>query len=152
QQLQATRKAEGEATRRLYASLLDQARANRLTGPMGQRYDSLKILAEAARLGSLLQLEARERLTLRREAIAVLALPAWRVWQEWPVEPPLGTRFAFDARLERYARYDAQGNLLVHEVASPGKVLRLSGPGRLPRDAWFHFSPDGRYLAVRKDL
>jgi WD40 repeat protein/tRNA A-37 threonylcarbamoyl transferase component Bud32 len=152
QQLQATRKAEDEATRRLYASLLDQARANRLTGQMGQRYESLQILAEAARLRSLLQLEARERLTLRREAIAALALPDLRVLQEWPVETPLGTRFAFDARLERYAHYDARGNLLVREVASPEKLLRLSGPGRPPKHAWFHFSPDGQYLAVRQEL
>jgi WD40 repeat protein/tRNA A-37 threonylcarbamoyl transferase component Bud32 len=152
QQLQATRKAEDEATRRLYASLLDQARANRLTGQMGQRYDSLKILADAARLGGLLQLEARERLTLRREAIAALALPDMRVLQEWPVETPPGTRLALDARLERFAHYDARGNLLIGEVANPAKTYLLPGPARLPRDAWFHFSPDGRYLAVRQIL
>jgi eukaryotic-like serine/threonine-protein kinase len=151
-QLRATQHAEAEATRRLYASLLDQARATRLTGQVGQRHESLATLAEAARLARGLRLEAGERLALRRDAIAALALPDLRVLRDWPAETPLGHYLAFDARLERYAHCDAAGDFLVREVADPEKVLRLPGPGRVPREAYFHFSPDGRFLVVGQFL
>ena len=42
--------ARREATERLFESKVTEARAKRLSGTVGQRYESLRLLAEAARL------------------------------------------------------------------------------------------------------
>jgi serine/threonine protein kinase len=70
--------AQGQATRRLYESLVAQARASRWSGRSGQRVESLRALAEASRLVRSLGLGAdklkAEVLSLRNDAIAAMAL------------------------------------------------------------------------------
>ncbi|MGH7227359.1 MAG: serine/threonine-protein kinase, partial [Gemmataceae bacterium] len=79
QQLQLTQQAEDKATRRLYSSLVVQARASRLSRRMGQRFDSLKALAEAADMAREMHLPEKDFRELRSEVIACLALPDLRV-------------------------------------------------------------------------
>src|SRR5262249_28602034 len=90
-------------------------------------------------------------LTLRAEAAACLALTDLRVAGEW--EAPArgrswGPPVAFDARLERYACADPQGNVSVLETAGGRPVAPLHGPGREVRAVQLRFSPDGRFLAT----
>jgi WD40 repeat protein/tRNA A-37 threonylcarbamoyl transferase component Bud32 len=141
--------AKKDAMEQLFEAKLAQARAGRLSNEMGQRFATLRVLEEAARLARSQQMPEERFLELRTEAIACLALPDLRVLRDWPAKTPLEHFLNFDASLERYAHCDLEGNFLVREVADPGKVLRLPGPGQLPLEARFHFSPDGRFLAVR---
>ena len=134
------RRAELGAVEKLWQSYLDRARANRLSGRAGQRFDSLESLARAA--------EIRPAPELRDEAIACLALADLRIVREWDGYPDLNTGVDFDARLERYARSDGDGNVSVRRVADDSEILRLPAPE--PRSPAGHltFSPDGRFLAA----
>src|SRR5262249_23024361 len=82
-QLVLTRQAQQEAERRLYRSLVAQARASRLSRRVGQRFDSLQALAEAARTARQLGMPEAAFRELRNEAIACLTLPDLRVAREW---------------------------------------------------------------------
>jgi WD40 repeat protein len=146
-QLQQTREAEGQAKQRLYRALVNQARYSRLGRGVGQRFDSLQALDEAARIGRELDPPAEDFLELRDEVLACLALPdaqAVREWDGWPAD---GAHVDFDADLERYARVDWQGNVSVRRLTPDEEVGRfVSKLG----NAWPRFSPDGRLLALAR--
>ncbi len=105
QQLRLTEQAEDDAMRRLYSSLVAQARASRLSRRMGQRFDSLKILAEAADMARAMHLPEKDFRELRSEVIACLALPDLRVAKEWDGWPSGSMTVDFDGALERYAAW-----------------------------------------------
>lgn len=117
---------------------------------MGQRFETLATLAEAAKIArenpsSTQTLEERIR-ELRDEAIACLALPDVRMHQEWNGNPGGGyLNVDFDDNLERYARADGQGQVSIRRVADDKEIHSL----RIwPGDAWPQLSPDGRFLLV----
>jgi serine/threonine protein kinase/WD40 repeat protein len=145
QQLQRTEHAEDEGRRRLFGALVHQARGTRRSRRVGQRFESLQTLEEATRLARELDLPESDRLQLRNEVIACLALPdlgAPREWEGWPA----GSREAsVDATLERYARVDLHGNVSVRRVADDVEVSRLQSGLRNPWP-WPVLSPDGRCL------
>jgi serine/threonine protein kinase/WD40 repeat protein len=146
--------AESEANRKtahleLGKSLLAQAAALQRTGLLGQRFESLDLLAQAAR-----ELRAdpkgRELLPqIRDHAITALGLtdlkPLW--------ERPLGIVINLetsqcDYRLERYAFVDYLGTkeIVVRRMEDDRELLRLPSP---KADFWhsqMDFSPDGQYL------
>ena len=64
-----------EATDQLFLALVNQARAERGSGRIGQRFEALKAIRAAARI----------RITpeLRTEAMAALVLPDAEIAQEW---------------------------------------------------------------------
>jgi serine/threonine protein kinase/WD40 repeat protein len=145
-QLRRTREAEDEATRRLYRSLVDQARLSRRSLGVGQRFESLEALAEATGLARELGLPESAFLELRNEVIACLALPDLRVAKEWPGWPAGSTHVNFDEQLERYVRVDRQGNVTVRRVAGDAEICHFrTGLG----DCWPDLSPDGRFLLLR---
>jgi WD40 repeat protein/Tfp pilus assembly protein PilF len=148
-QLALTQRAEGEATRQLYNSLVAQARASRLTGRLGQRFDSLEALKKAAGLLPSLDLGPEAVRELRNEAIACMVLPDLRLVKTLDGDPQArgawGTNF--DDNLERYARSDAAGNISVRRVLDDQEIMNLPGPGE---PAWLGgFSPNGQYLAAK---
>ncbi len=108
--------AEEKATRELFDSLVAQARANRLSRRMGQRFRTLEIVRRANAIGRQLKLPEERFLELRNEAIAALALPDLRVAKEW--ETPDGSWVFFDAKLERYARSNRQGTVQVRRAGT----------------------------------
>jgi WD40 repeat protein len=133
--------AERQKTEKLWESYLAQARAGRVSGQPGRRFDSLNALREAAHI--------RPTLELRNEAIACLALSDVRLVRQWAGCPPGTTGLGFDQALERYARCDQQGVISVRTTADDVELARLPGPGE---PAWLlHFSADGRYLAAGHD-
>jgi serine/threonine protein kinase/WD40 repeat protein len=137
-------KAKDEATRRLYRSLVDDARASRRSRGIGQRFNSLAKLEEAARMARDLGLGEGDVLELRNEVIAFLALPDLRKLREWAGFPE-GTHYVVgDHALERYARGDQQGNVDVRRIADDSQVVQFAtGVGPM----WLEFSPDDRYLS-----
>ncbi|MGO9917137.1 MAG: protein kinase domain-containing protein [Isosphaeraceae bacterium] len=148
---QATRRAlerslgaEEQATRELFDALVAQARANRLSRRIGQRFGTLELLRKAATIARQLKLPPERFLEMRNEAIAALALPDLRVAKEWPDTAELGV--GFDATLERYGRTDRQGNVQVRRAGDGKEIYRLAeiGPGYSSPA----LSPDGGYLTV----
>src|SRR5262249_16896887 len=108
--LERAQRAEAESGE-LFDSYLAQVRAVRAGPQVGQRHKSLEALARVA--------ARRPSLELRNEAIAFMTLTDLRKTRETPIAPA-GTQVqdsAFDARLERYAWSDAEGNITVRSIA-----------------------------------
>jgi serine/threonine protein kinase/tetratricopeptide (TPR) repeat protein/WD40 repeat protein len=142
------RRAERKAQEGLFQARLEQARASRWSGRVGQRFDSLKALTEAAQIARELGLDQTRLLELRNEAIAAMALADVRVWREWEEFPKQVHALAFDADLERYARANEHGEISVHLVADRRLLARLPAPGDKLNVGGIQFSPDGRYLGA----
>ncbi len=126
-----------EAEDKLWNSYLMQARANRHSGRLGQRFDSLEALAKAAAM--------RPSMELRNEAIACMTLPDLRLGRKLDIFFPTSTG-TLDLPFERYAIGDEKGNLSLRRVSNDAEIDRLPGPGVWGH--WIEFSPSGRYLAV----
>jgi serine/threonine protein kinase/WD40 repeat protein/tetratricopeptide (TPR) repeat protein len=147
-QLDLKEKAEAKGTLRLFDSLVNQARASRWSGRVGQRFQSLEALRQAAELFPALHLEPKALLELRNDAIACMVLPDVRLVKSWEGNPHAGTMgITFDADLESYARTDDKGNISIRRVADDQEIMNLPGPGE---PAWgLLFSPDGQYLGAK---
>jgi serine/threonine protein kinase len=143
-QLRFTQEAEEKGTQRLYRSLVARARASRLSRRIGQRFETLETLAEAAKMARGMNLPPSEFLTLRNEAIACLALLDLRVAKEWDGFPNGSWQVHFAGTLERYARVDRQGAVSVRRVADDAEIYHLSGMG--PGESGAILSPDGNFL------
>jgi len=152
--VQAQREAEAareEAMGRLFESCLGQARAGRWSARVGQHFETLASLRQAAEILPSLKLSAAEerqrRVILRNEAIAAMPLVDLREARRWDVPAGATATVALPPDYSVYAIGDRQGNILVRRVNDDAEVMRLAGPGHR---AWFlTFSPDGRYLAGR---
>ncbi len=153
----ATRQAAGEAraaerlaTERLWQALKAQARASRSSGRAGQRFETLRVLAEVARLRPALELDAEQVRELRNEAIAALMLPDLRVSAEWSGRAARGQVFALDPAYARYARSEPDAGISVRELDSDREQAHLTGGGGLRAESLL-FSPSGKYLALRAE-
>ena len=135
--------AEVKATQELFDSLVAQARANRLSRRMGQRFGTLKILRKAIGIANELKLPPGASGTCER-ALAALALTDLRVDKEWTGASDAAMDFA--PGLRRYASGDFKGNVTVRSVGDGAEICRLPAPG--PGETAPLFSPDGRLLAV----
>jgi serine/threonine protein kinase/WD40 repeat protein len=139
----ATR-AESDAVSKLLDSCLAHARAARRSGVAGRRFDGLRALEEATRLDPA----ATRLLELRNEAIACLALADIRPWIAWSEDPEGGyLAFDFDPALNRVARGQPSGDMLIHDGANLEIASTLPGNGLRPVLA--RFSPNGRFLAIK---
>ena len=67
-ELAHTQEAKEQATRELFDSLIAQARANRLSQRMGQRYGTFEILGKAITIAGGLKLPAERLLEMRNRA------------------------------------------------------------------------------------
>lgn len=131
--------AEQDTKDKLYESYLAQARAGRFSGRLGQRFESLKVIATAAKM--------RPSLELRNEAIACLALPDVRFQRTLEADFADPYWVAIDPQFLRYAYADAGKNVIVRNVADGKTVARITPP---EPSQWMNvrFSPDGSYLAL----
>lgn len=143
--LEATRKSEQQARDQLFLALRNEARARRFSRQMGQRFDSLKALAEAARI--------RPDENLRDEAIAALALA------DVQRGPGLQTHWAsntlamaFDELYQRYAKLNTDGSISIRKVPTDAEIQKLNPGAGGTALGWqdgsrLLFSPDGQFLA-----
>jgi serine/threonine protein kinase/WD40 repeat protein len=155
EQLHLTQQAEDKARNRLYRSLVDQARASRLSQRSGQRFTTLEVLAEARQMARELnvadQAMEKELLELRNNAIACLAVADVQVAREWPGYGTHDHQVDFDGTLEHYAVTNRQGVCSVRRSADGTEIASLHGlhlrcsDGSAARPL---FSRDGGYVAV----
>lgn len=125
-------------------SYLAKALSARRDGQPGQRVESLAWLKRAA--------EIRPNAIVRDEAITDMTLvdliKSDKPWNRHPLRGAGG--LAFDPNLERYARTDDQGNIIVRRVADDQTLVVLTGLKKPP--AWvFRFSPNGQFLAAKDE-
>ena len=151
------RQARLAKTKQLWESLVNQARALRLSGQMGQRIQGLEALREAAQLVPVTALQPEAVVELRNEMIASMTLVDLKLDQEWDCYPPGqdSTVIDFDDEVEHYARFDREGNISVRRVfdneethliphATIGRPAEINSGYRLA----LRFSPNARYLAT----
>jgi len=132
--------ADREKTEKLWQSQLERARALRLSGRVGQRFEALKVIREAAKI--------KVTPELRDEAAAALVLPDVEIVREWEGYPAGSLNFAQDADFQRYVRLNAQGELTVYGLTPGGVKVStvLPAHGKPPyKGLWM--SPDGRFVA-----
>jgi serine/threonine protein kinase/WD40 repeat protein len=141
--------AEQEANERLFRSSLAQARSLRLTGRIGQRFESLRALGQATSITRSLRKDESITLELRDETVACLALPDLQIEDQWSVQTAFLGSDSFDPTLTRYVVSDVEGNISVRQVSDRREVAHLAGFGRRLHNVWAQFSPNGRYLAVQ---
>jgi WD40 repeat protein len=150
--------AERQRTEQLATSYLEQARARRYSREVGQRFQSLEALAEAARIVRRMDLDEAQRAErleeLRNEAIACLALADLRPRRrlgDVAFISTFGTGFQQAAALPPqwhvYARAEAGGSINIHALADNREIIRLPGAGSTAYI--LTFSPDGRYLLAK---
>jgi eukaryotic-like serine/threonine-protein kinase len=132
-------------TEQLWKASFAQAQALRLSGRMGQRFESLKAIEEAARISHTRGAPAKEVLELRGEAVACLALTDLRVGTQWRI-PTWRPSSTFDATFERYAYADDAGDIHVRLIANHEEKARLPSPVQHPDQMGCHFSADGRFF------
>jgi eukaryotic-like serine/threonine-protein kinase len=132
-------RAEWEVRERLRDSLLAQARARRMSGQTGHRFESLDALAEAAAI--------RPSIELRNEAIACMALVDVRLMKTWEFKMG-GQRAIFDMAGERYALSHEDGSVTIHWVSDDQQILRLPPPAGVAGPPIGRFSANGRFLSV----
>jgi serine/threonine protein kinase/WD40 repeat protein len=142
--------AEQDATDRLFEALRARAEAGRTSGRLGQRFNGLEALRQAAQIAREQGRPAEDLVKLRNEAIACLALPDLRLEQEWEGNPPGTNGLGFDARFERYARSFGDEGVQICRLADHRELMRLETLPARRVSRWVRpsFSPDGRYLAL----
>jgi serine/threonine protein kinase/WD40 repeat protein/Tfp pilus assembly protein PilF len=157
------RNAEQEKTRQLAIAHVREAQARRNSGLVGRRFESLESLKKAVELfRGLGQLDDKQRLELRNEAIACLALVDLKPDKQGALESGGSQPSGFDPTSQYYVagspwlnsdsqkRDVNQGHLSIRRVADDQEIARLPGFG-IPV-VWSEFSPNSRYLAVHYEL
>jgi serine/threonine protein kinase/WD40 repeat protein len=138
--LQDLQAADQEKTEKLWQAHLERARALRSSGRIGQRFEALAAIREAAKI--------KVTSGLRDEAVAALVLPDIEIAREWEGYPEDTANLTNDATLQRYARINKSGEVTVCRSTDAGEEILAQLPvtGKPPYSGiWM--SPDGRYLA-----
>jgi len=135
------RAAEREARQQLYTALLGEARATVRSAELGQRVRALEALRLAASISN--------RVELRREVFAALALPDLRFEREVAIGPNV-TRAQCDPNFERVAICRGTAPVEICSLADGALIASLPASVGLPSYVAL-WSPNGRYLAVKRD-
>jgi len=132
------RKATEEQLR---SALLAEARATRMSGQPGQRFDSLATVGTAANI--------RPDLAVRNEVIACLAVSDLRVATQKTITGHARNELAsFDPGLDHYAFGETNGTIVISAAADDRVTAVLTAPGH-KLVAVGGFSGDGNYLTAR---
>jgi serine/threonine protein kinase/WD40 repeat protein len=130
--------AKHDATEKLWASYLAEARAGRHSGEPGQRFETLTAVSNAAAI--------RPSLELRNEAIAAMALTDVRWLDNKAKHFKPNQEFATaDAALKRYAVLSTNGTISIRRLSDDRELVSLpsiKGAGLLGHD-YCRFVPNG---------
>jgi serine/threonine protein kinase len=138
-------RALSDSSAALSQSLLAQARFQRATGRMGQRFETLSLLQRAA---SLSKSDAALAAELRTEVAGALALPDLRIVARWPVfVPHYEAKVAFSSDLKHYASAVSEGGFTVFGTETRAPQRHFSGNTNNPA-LQFRFSEDDRWIAA----
>jgi WD40 repeat protein/Flp pilus assembly protein TadD len=145
-----TANAERDAQDKLWRSYQEQARAFRLSGRVGQRFESLKALDVATQNARKLQAGEEGILRLRNEAVACLALADMRfertLLENIKEKMPHDYWIALDPEFNYFVYADHQGNISIRSIADGKETARLTAPDLPPVWVSLRFSPDGQWL------
>jgi WD40 repeat protein len=133
--------AERESRRQLYKALLEQAQATVRSGELGQRVNALDAVRRAAAISN--------SAALRGVALAAHALPDLRLERELPY----GSEFTLrqvDPSFERIALCRRSESVEIRSLADQRLLVTLPASANLPTH-YAEWSPDGRFLAVKRD-
>jgi serine/threonine protein kinase/WD40 repeat protein/tetratricopeptide (TPR) repeat protein len=137
---------------KLLLSMISEARAQKYSRRVGQRFGTLKTIGEAVALARELGKPAETFNELRNLAIAALALPDLRPASEWvdfPNDASYGAALNADPQLRLAAIVCGQGEVRLRRIGkgAPAReeFARLPGLGPETAVSW---GPDGRFLAV----
>ncbi|MDB5309067.1 MAG: hypothetical protein JWO38_3269 [Gemmataceae bacterium] len=144
----AARVAQQETRRQVWKAQLSEAAANTRSGLPGQRFASLTLLLKALTTAREMGLSEDDRGAFRDVAVAALAMPDLEVVKEWTGLPPGSHAVAIDARFERYARSNLNGDVSVHRVADDQVLYRVPGAGH---SALVRLCDDGHLLLACED-
>jgi eukaryotic-like serine/threonine-protein kinase len=125
----------------LHDALLAEAHARRISGQTGQRFESLRVLQEAAAI--------RRDPEVRDEAIAALALTDRQLFRQKKFSKTIvyGT-ICFDVPVEKYAIIEEDGKVAIRSADDDHEITKLNAPGFKPVNLQ-GFSYDSRYLRIR---
>jgi eukaryotic-like serine/threonine-protein kinase len=138
--LSVAHEADREKTEKLWTSLVERARALRSSGRVGQRFEALKAIREAAKIKITSE--------LRDEAVAALCRPDVEIVQEWEGMPDDTFDWNHDGTFTRYARLSKKGELTVCRRTEQGEeVIAPLPPYGKVRWGKLWMSPDGRFVA-----
>jgi serine/threonine protein kinase/WD40 repeat protein len=141
-------KALADSRSSLSESLLAQARFQRGTGRVGQRFQTIDLLSSAARVLSAAQDSEARLADLRTEVAGALALPDLRIVARWPVfVAHYETEIAFTSDLERYVTAVADGGFTIFTTTDRRAVRHFAGSTNNPA-VQFRFSPDNQWVAA----
>ncbi len=145
--LKGSQRLERERTEELARSYLAQARASRMSGRAGRRFETLAAIEKSARIARDLNMPASHFDALCDEAIAALALVDVRPTAYSGGDARTYQKRSFDGNYERYAAADARGNVVVRRTSDDAELFRLLAFGR-GYPPWVKLSRDGRTLLV----
>jgi serine/threonine protein kinase/WD40 repeat protein len=128
----------------LWTSLLAEARALRFGKELGRKTRGLDAVAQAARI--------RTSPELVNEAIAQLALFDLKPTTNWGTPQGARGRLAFDHALERVVTHTEDGSVRLWNMRDGAKLKEWKVPRSRAGHRPTEFTPDGRYLVVRRDL
>jgi WD40 repeat protein/tetratricopeptide (TPR) repeat protein len=137
-----------QARKNLVQAYMTQAAASRVSRRVGQRFEPLAAIERAMELASQVEITEADRLRLRNEAIAALALPDLRPARELDVPQSTHYGLALDPPFARYAFKLDDGTVIVRRLADDAELMRLTGLPPSLHQTSAAFSPDGRYLAM----
>jgi serine/threonine protein kinase/WD40 repeat protein len=137
-----------EAKRNLIEAYASEAGARRVSRRVGQRFETLAAIERAMRLASEVGITEAQRLRLRKEATAAMALPDLQVAKELDVPRAKENGFAVDPDFERYAFKSHDGTVIIRRISDNTELLRLPGLPPAEYHTQARFSPDGRYLGM----
>jgi serine/threonine protein kinase len=148
--LKHIQEAQTQRQLRLFESLVSQAQARRVSRRMGQRFEALDALAQAAAIARELKLPPARLDLLRDEAIACLALPDLKPTGRVIEKTPGTLASSFDSTMTRYALRLQDGTILVRRVEDDEELARFRDRGDREVRV-FSLSLDGRYLTATHD-
>src|SRR5262249_23285728 len=114
-----------QAQRNLIQAYTTEAEARRVSRRVGQRFEALTAIERAMGLALEGGITEAQRLRLRNEAIAAMALPDLRVAKELDIPRAKENGFAVDPAFERYAFKRDDGTVIVRRLADDAELLRL---------------------------
>ena len=133
--------AERQTEQQLHTALLEQARVTVLTAEVGHRIRSLDAVRRAGAISN--------SPAVRGLAFMALSLPDLRFEQEWPTTPK--TELArLDPAFERIAISQEGGPIEIRALSDHRLLATL--PASTNSSCQAKWSPDGRFLAVARDL
>src|ERR1043165_2337672 len=135
------------------ASLVAEAKAQRHSRRVGQRFGTLEAIRKAVQLTRKMEKPQADFDELRNLAITALALPDLRPSAEWITEPDEkgwnNHNWAIDPQFRHHAVGGWNRKVSVRKVGKTREdaqeIIRLPAPGDDEAVGW---SPDGRFLAV----